>query len=121
MSKGRNIVKRLLLLSLAFLTACGSSDDASSGAAGGDAITIGFSQVGSESGWRTSFTESVQAEAARRGIDLEPFEKRLVHMANSRIIIENQTRLPKCIEDLCRELAMVRQSIHSIIPHHQTT
>jgi simple sugar transport system substrate-binding protein len=45
------------------LSACGQ------GAEDG-AITVGFSQVGSESGWRTSFTESVQAEAARRGIDL---------------------------------------------------
>ena len=34
-------------------------------------ITVGFSQVGSESGWRTSFSESVKAEAARRGIDLK--------------------------------------------------
>lgn len=35
------------------------------------AATIGFSQVGSESGWRTSFSESVKAEAERRGIDLK--------------------------------------------------
>ncbi len=35
------------------------------------AVTVGFSQVGSESGWRTSFSESVKAEAARRGIDLK--------------------------------------------------
>lgn len=54
------------------LTACGSSDSGSSaGGAGDDVITIGFSQVGSESGWRTAFSESVQAEAARRGIDLK--------------------------------------------------
>lgn len=36
-----------------------------------NAITIGFSQVGSESGWRTSFSDSVKAEAARRGINLK--------------------------------------------------
>ncbi len=35
------------------------------------ALTIGFSQVGSESGWRTSFSESIKAEAARRGINLK--------------------------------------------------
>ena len=35
------------------------------------AITVGFSQVGSESGWRTSFSESVKAEAKRRGITLK--------------------------------------------------
>ncbi|MBV1908420.1 MAG: ABC transporter substrate-binding protein [Kangiellaceae bacterium] len=34
-------------------------------------ITIGFSQVGSESGWRTSFSESVKAEAKKRGINLK--------------------------------------------------
>ncbi|WP_171018953.1 ABC transporter substrate-binding protein [Microbulbifer harenosus] len=35
------------------------------------ATTIGFSQVGSESGWRTSFSESVKAEAKKRGIELK--------------------------------------------------
>jgi simple sugar transport system substrate-binding protein len=35
------------------------------------ALTVGFSQVGSESGWRTSFSESVKAEAEKRGIDLK--------------------------------------------------
>lgn len=35
------------------------------------ATTIGFAQVGSESGWRTSFSESVKAEAKKRGIDLK--------------------------------------------------
>jgi simple sugar transport system substrate-binding protein len=49
------------------LAACGRSNDSQSD----DTITIGFSQVGSESGWRTTFSESVKAEAARRGIDLK--------------------------------------------------
>ncbi|QYK03042.1 ABC transporter substrate-binding protein [Shewanella psychrotolerans] len=35
------------------------------------ATTVGFSQVGSESGWRTSFSEAVKAEAKERGIDLK--------------------------------------------------
>ncbi|MDX3775408.1 ABC transporter substrate-binding protein [Chromatiaceae bacterium AAb-1] len=35
------------------------------------ATTVGFSQVGSESGWRTSFSESVKQEAVTRGIDLK--------------------------------------------------
>lgn len=35
------------------------------------ATTIGFSQVGSESGWRSSFSESVKREAAARNIDLK--------------------------------------------------
>ncbi|WP_045861108.1 ABC transporter substrate-binding protein [Teredinibacter purpureus] len=38
---------------------------------GVQALTIGFSQVGSESGWRTTFSESVKAEAIKRGIDLK--------------------------------------------------
>lgn len=37
----------------------------------GDRLTIGFSQVGSESSWRTMFSESVKAEAESRGIDLK--------------------------------------------------
>jgi len=36
----------------------------------GAGLTIGFSQIGSESAWRTSFTEAVIAEAAERGINL---------------------------------------------------
>ena len=35
------------------------------------ATTVGFAQVGSESGWRTSFSESVKAEAKKRGIELK--------------------------------------------------
>ncbi|MFC4655696.1 MULTISPECIES: ABC transporter substrate-binding protein [Rheinheimera] len=35
------------------------------------ATTVGFAQVGSESGWRTQFSESVKAEAAKRGIELK--------------------------------------------------
>ncbi|GGB93838.1 sugar ABC transporter substrate-binding protein [Marinobacterium zhoushanense] len=34
-------------------------------------MLIGFSQIGSESGWRTSETASIKAEAERRGIDLK--------------------------------------------------
>ena len=34
-------------------------------------LVVGFSQVGAESGWRTANTESIKAEAAKRGIDLK--------------------------------------------------
>ncbi|OKH87187.1 ABC transporter substrate-binding protein [Thalassospira sp. TSL5-1] len=34
-------------------------------------MIIGFSQIGSESGWRTSETASIKAEAEKRGIDLK--------------------------------------------------
>lgn len=36
----------------------------------GEGLTIGFAQVGSESAWRTSFSEAVKAEAEARGINL---------------------------------------------------
>lgn len=36
----------------------------------GEGLTIGFSQVGSESAWRTSFSEATIAEAEARGINL---------------------------------------------------
>src|SRR5215468_8435148 len=43
--------------------------------AGGDggtkAITLGFSQTGSESGWRTANTKSIQEAAAAAGITLK--------------------------------------------------
>lgn len=35
-----------------------------------DGLTIGFAQVGSESGWRTAFTNAMQAEAEAQGINL---------------------------------------------------
>jgi len=37
----------------------------------GKQIVMGFAQVGAESGWRTANTESIKAEAAKRGIDLK--------------------------------------------------
>jgi hypothetical protein len=37
---------------------------------GGEGLTIGFSQIGSESAWRTAFTDAVKAEAEARGINL---------------------------------------------------
>ncbi|GAA1185136.1 simple sugar transport system substrate-binding protein [Kitasatospora gansuensis] len=55
------------------LTACGSgggSGDKASG--GGDKqLTVGFSQVGAESGWRTANTKSVQDAAKKAGINLK--------------------------------------------------
>jgi len=35
-----------------------------------DALTIGFAQTGSESGWRTDFTNAMMAEAKAQGINL---------------------------------------------------
>ena len=55
------------------LAACGGGGgggDAAAGA-GGDTLTLGFSQVGAESGWRTANTKSVQDSAAAAGIELQ--------------------------------------------------
>jgi simple sugar transport system substrate-binding protein len=35
------------------------------------ALTVGFSQIGAESGWRTAETNSIRSEAAKRGINLK--------------------------------------------------
>src|ERR1700754_1994558 len=58
--------------------ACGSDSDSGSNAAGGSAaggdsgkITLGFAQVGAESGWRTANTKSIQDSAKESGIDLK--------------------------------------------------
>ncbi|SFD72005.1 ABC transporter substrate-binding protein [Streptomyces aidingensis] len=60
---------------LATLAACGGSDSGSDGGSGGgngdSAITMGFSQVGAESGWRTANTKSIQEAAEAAGINLQ--------------------------------------------------
>src|SRR5688572_13721487 len=56
------------------LAACGgggSGGEAAAPAAGEEPITLGFSQVGAESGWRTANTKSVQDAAAAAGIELQ--------------------------------------------------
>ncbi|MEU8802118.1 ABC transporter substrate-binding protein [Spirillospora sp. NPDC048819] len=54
-------------LALTALTACGDSGSGS----GSGSITLGFSQVGAESGWRTANTKSIKEEAKAAGIDLK--------------------------------------------------
>jgi simple sugar transport system substrate-binding protein len=49
-----------------------ASTTQSAGAKGsGKAITVGFSQIGAESAWRTAETKSFDAEAPKRGINLK--------------------------------------------------
>jgi ABC-type sugar transport system substrate-binding protein len=56
---------------LAGVTAgCGNGNSVSGGTDDGK-ITLGFSQVGAESGWRTANTKSIQESAAAAGIDLK--------------------------------------------------
>ncbi|MBB6349629.1 ABC transporter substrate-binding protein [Nonomuraea muscovyensis] len=72
------MLKRISTLVLAGLTAvtlagCGGGGGAdTSASSGGDgSITMGFSQVGAESGWRTANTKSVQESAKTAGITLK--------------------------------------------------
>ncbi|WP_327011708.1 ABC transporter substrate-binding protein [Dactylosporangium sp. NBC_01737] len=54
------------------LSACGGESDAGSGDKKDDGkITMGFAQVGAESGWRTANTKSIQEAATAAGIDLK--------------------------------------------------
>jgi ABC-type sugar transport system substrate-binding protein len=53
----------------ASLAACGKKSTSSSG--GSKTITLGFSQVGSESGWRSANTKSIKDAAAAAGIKLK--------------------------------------------------
>ena len=63
------------LLLTAGLAACGSGGGSADAGGGGDAaadtITMGFAQVGAESGWRTANTASIQESAAEAGIELQ--------------------------------------------------
>src|SRR5690349_12588042 len=67
----------MLAVGLLALAGCGSDDGggsssgASSGGGGGDNITLGFAQVGAESGWRTANTKSIQDSAKEAGVDLK--------------------------------------------------
>lgn len=62
----------------AMIAGCsGGSDSATSGSdgkspdGGKKKLTVGFSQIGAESAWRTANTESIKSEAEKRGIDLK--------------------------------------------------
>jgi ABC-type sugar transport system substrate-binding protein len=61
-------LKRLLIFMLVLLVSSVSVAVIAQDAA--EPLTIGFAQVGSESAWRTAFTEATMAEAEARGITL---------------------------------------------------
>ncbi|MEV1248987.1 ABC transporter substrate-binding protein [Nonomuraea sp. NPDC050022] len=67
------MLKRISVLMLAGFTAMAVAGCGASGGSGGGggAITMGFSQVGAESGWRTANTKSVQDSAKSAGITLK--------------------------------------------------
>jgi len=55
----------------ASLAACGKKKDSGSSGSGAKTTTLGFSQVGSESGWRSANTTSVKNAAAAAGFTLK--------------------------------------------------
>lgn len=68
------VLKKLMTVAVGIalassLAACGGGDKKAS--SGSDAITMGFAQVGAESGWRTANTKSIQATAKTAGITLK--------------------------------------------------
>lgn len=72
--------RSLLFLGLAACSlGVSSCSDKKTEAATGDGATaakvkvvmVGFSQIGAESGWRTANTDSIKAEAAKRGVSLQ--------------------------------------------------
>ncbi|MFC7359087.1 ABC transporter substrate-binding protein [Nocardioides astragali] len=64
-----------ITLSTFALSSCGNGSEADSGSdsSGNDdgTITMGFAQVGAESGWRTANTKSIQETAEAEGIELK--------------------------------------------------
>ncbi|MBN9792732.1 MULTISPECIES: ABC transporter substrate-binding protein [unclassified Pseudonocardia] len=70
---GRRVFRRLAGVAAAIaltagIAACGSGG---SGGAAPDTLTLGFAQVGAESGWRTANTASIQESAKQAGIELQ--------------------------------------------------
>lgn len=56
---------------VAGLAACGEGSSAARSSSDSDGITMGFAQVGAESGWRTANTKSIQEAAKSAGITLK--------------------------------------------------
>lgn len=64
----RSLLTAAALAAAGGLAACSKKED---GASGDGKITLGFSQTGSESGWRSANTKSIQDAAAAAGITLK--------------------------------------------------
>ena len=61
----------VLLTSVALASCDRDSNKSTTSGADGKKLTIGFSQIGAESAWRTAETKSIQDEAAKRGVNLK--------------------------------------------------
>ena len=66
----KTITTALAAVLFTALTACGSGGGGGNAADDGK-ITMGFAQVGAESGWRTANTKSIQESAKSAGIELK--------------------------------------------------
>ncbi|UQX04170.1 ABC transporter substrate-binding protein [Streptomyces sp. RerS4] len=76
MARRAALVLTAALLASSALTACSTKSPAPGASTGakagsGGTITLGFAQVGAESGWRTANTKSVQEAAKKAGITLK--------------------------------------------------
>ena len=71
MSQVKSVISAVAMLGVIALSATACASSSSPGAAGGgDVITVGFAQTGSESGWRSANTESIkEAFSAEKGFD----------------------------------------------------
>src|SRR5262245_41878811 len=67
--RGRSVFA--VLAAVIALAACGGAASGGSGSNGSGKIVMGFSQVGSESGWRTANSKSIQDAAKAAGIELK--------------------------------------------------
>ena len=61
----------LLLILPCLLAACGKKDAPTDQTSGKKHLSVGFSQIGAESAWRTANTQSIKDEAQKRGITLQ--------------------------------------------------
>ncbi|HEY3413980.1 MAG TPA: ABC transporter substrate-binding protein [Armatimonadota bacterium] len=50
---------------------CGGKSNPGTAVSKGKMTTVGFAQIGAESGWRTAETQSIQDEAKKRGVSLQ--------------------------------------------------
>lgn len=68
----RKVVALLcVLLIIASVCGCSTKKPTSSGSKSKSGLTVGFSQIGAESAWRTAETQSIRGEAKLRGINLK--------------------------------------------------
>ena len=62
----------LFLIPCLLLGACGKNAAPADATGGGQKkLTVGFSQIGAESAWRTANTQSIKDEAQKRGVNLQ--------------------------------------------------